>query len=36
MLAWMSLDAFDAEALMRGTDMLGVCTSAIPLPCMSQ
>ncbi len=36
MLAWMSLDAFDAEALTRGTDMLGVCTSARPLPCMSQ
>ena len=35
MLAGMSLEAFDAEALTRGTDMLGVCTSALPLPCMS-
>ena len=36
MLAWMSLEAFDAEALTRGTDMLGVCTSVLPLPCMSR
>ena len=32
-LACMSLEALDAEALTRGTDMLGVCTSALPLPC---